>query len=119
MDDNTLPLFTMIPFGIAGLAGIIGSLVNSTKLKDFFNYKTITAGFLLGLANYGSMYFLILSLAKSNLDSSVVFGINNVGIISLSILFAFFIFKEYLRVINWIGIAVSIIAILILSDLIL
>ncbi len=119
LDDKTIPLFTMITFGIAGLAGIIGSLINTTKFIDFFNYKTLTVGILLGLVNYGSMYFLILSLAKSNLDSSVVFGINNVGIISLSILFAFFIFKEHLRLINWIGIAVSVIAILILSDLIL
>jgi drug/metabolite transporter (DMT)-like permease len=117
LDDETIPVFTVVTFGIAFLAGIIGTFFNSVKIKDFQNHKVILTGIVLGGANYGSMYFLISALEKSNLDSSVVFGINNVGIITLSVLFAYFVFKEVLRPINWIGIGISIISILLLSNI--
>lgn len=119
LEDEQIPVFTAVSFGLAFIAGLIGSLFNSTKLKDFFNIKTIVIGLILGVVNFGSMFFLIQALDKSKLDSSVVFGINNVGIISISVLLAFFIFRERLKLINWIGIGVSIVSILILSNLIL
>ena len=114
LSEETIPIFTIITFGIAGITGIIISFFNKTKLSDFFNLKIIFFGILLGATNFASMYFLIFSLNRSGLDSSVVFGINHIGIISLSILFAFFIFKEKLKLINWLGILLAIIAIMLI-----
>ncbi len=113
--ETQIPVFTAISFGISGVVGVILSFFNNAKLKDFINPKTTITGIILGSANFGSMYFLILALNKSGLDSSVVFGVNHIGIISLSVLIAFFIFKEKLKLINWIGVVFSIIAIIILT----
>ena len=114
LSEETIPIFTILTFGIAGITGIIISFFNKTKLSDFFNLKIIFSGILLGSTNFASIYFLIFSLNKSNLDSSVVFGINHIGIISLSILFAFFVFKEKLKLINWLGIVLAIIAVILI-----
>ncbi len=115
LNNETLALFTILSFGTAGITGIIAAFFNKTKIVHFFHLKTILSGILLGTANFGSMYFIILALNNSGLDSSIVFGINNVSIISLSILIAFLIFKEQLKPINWVGIFLSILSVVVLS----
>jgi len=115
LDEKSIPLFTAFSFGLAGVIGIVACFFNSSKLKDFFKLKTLVVGFTIGAANYGSMYFLIFALNKSNLDSSIVYGLNNIGIITISVLIAFFVFKEKLLKINWIGFFLAIIAIILLT----
>lgn len=115
LTDNIVPLFSALSFGMAGLTGIITSFVNKTKLSDFLSIKTLLIGTLLGVSNFGSMYFLIFALNYSKLDSSVVYGINNTGIIGLSVIFALILFKEKIRPINWIGVILAIVAIIILT----
>ncbi len=112
-DEATIPVFTAVTFGIAGIIGIVISLFSRTGFKNYFNKRTISHGVLLGLLNYGSLYFVVSALTFSGLDSSIVFGINNIGIIVLSIIVAFTFFKEKIKPINWIGIVISIIAIII------
>jgi len=114
LNENNIPLFTATSFGLAGLIGIILSFFNKLKIKDFLNLKTFIAGILLGAANFGSMYFSIYALNHSGLDSSIVFGINNIGIIIISIFLAVIFFKEKLKPINWIGFILSLVSILIL-----
>ncbi len=115
LTDSEVPVFTAISFGIAGIVGIISAVFNTTKFKDFLNIKILVTGIIIGSANFGSMYFLIYALEKSGFDSSVVFGVNNIGIIALSVLSAFFIFKEKFKIVNWFGILLSLIAIALLT----
>ncbi|MEA3451248.1 MAG: DMT family transporter [Bacteroidota bacterium] len=115
MTESQIPIFTAISFGLSGITGIILSFFNSTKFFDYFSIKTLTTGIIIGAANFGSMFFVIHALNKSGLDSSIVFGINNVGIISLSVLVAFVFFKEKLRPINWLGIGLSLLAVILLT----
>lgn len=117
LSDDEIPVFTMLTFGIAFISGIFIALLKKSKFSDYIKPKVLITGTILGLANFGSMYFLILALEKSNLDSSVVFGINNVSIISLSAFLAYILFNEKLRAINWIGIFLSLIAVLLLSNI--
>lgn len=117
LNETQIPVFTAISFGISGIMGIILSFFNSTKFRDFFSKKVLFAGIIIGATNFGSMFFVIRALNYSGLASSVVFGVNNIGIISLSVLIAFFVFKEKLKLVNWIGIALSIIAAFILAVL--
>jgi len=77
-------------------------------------------GIALGISNYGSLYFIIRALNHqtnngNTFDGSIVFGINNLGVIALSVLIGLLFFKEKLLKINWIGIIISFIAIYILS----
>jgi drug/metabolite transporter (DMT)-like permease len=75
--------------------------------------KAIAWGFLLGFPNYFSMYFLVETLAI--FPATFIFPINNIGIVALSTLLAFVVFKEKLSVKNWLGLALALGAILLIS----
>lgn len=118
--DDILPLFTVILFAMAAIAGIITKLIRKTSFKELADVKTLLWGIGLGISNYGSLYFLIKALNHKNqlgetLDGSIVFGINNLGVIALSVLIGLIVFKEKFLKINWIGIILSLVAIYILS----
>jgi len=117
IDENFIPLFAAVSFGISGFIGLIISFFNKTKFSDFYNPKIIFTGIVIGSANFGSMYFLMLALNSSKLDSSVVFGLNNICIILLSVLIAIVAFKEKLKLVNYLGILLSVVAILLLINL--
>lgn len=118
--DDILPLFTVILFAMAAIAGIITKLIRKTSFKELADVKTLLWGIGLGISNYGSLYFLIKALNHKNqlgetLDGSIVFGINNLGVIALSVIIGLIVFKEKFLKINWIGIILSLVAIYILS----
>lgn len=118
--DDVLPIFTVILFAMAGVAGIITKIIRKTPFKELIEPKNLMWGVALGISNYGSLYFLIKALnyksqIGDSIDGSIVFGINNLGTISLSVLIGLLVFKEKFLKINWIGIILSLIAIYILS----
>lgn len=118
--DNVLPVFTVILFAMAAIAGIVTKLIRRTSFKELIQPNTILWGIALGISNYGSLYFLIKALnykdvLGDSLDGSIVFGINNLGIIALSVIIGLIVFKEKFLKINWVGIFLSLIAIYILS----
>jgi drug/metabolite transporter (DMT)-like permease len=115
INSSNLPLFSASCFGFAGLTGLLYSLFKKGLLKQLINYRTILWGIGLGLCNYGSMYFLIKALEYSNIESSIVFGINNLGILIISLLAAVFIFREPINKLNRAGIILSFIAIIIFT----
>lgn len=119
--DDILPLFTVILFAMAAVAGIITKILRRTPFKELVQTKTLLWGISLGISNYGSLYFLIKALNyKSKIgetfDGSIVFGINNLGVIALSVLIGLIVFKERFLKINWVGIILSFVAIYILSQ---
>lgn len=107
--------FSSTLFFVSFITGLIYSLTNPKILKAFLNIRVYIFGVLLGLANYGSIYFLIAALNSNALDSSVIFGINNVGIVVLSVFIGILVFKEKISKLNSIGILSSIVAIAALS----
>lgn len=115
LDDHNLPMFTAFTFAGALFTGLLVLLVLRYPLKNFLSIKAWVIGILLGAANFGSMYFLVRALEFGNFPSSAVFGINNIGIVGVSVFLALLFFKERLKTINWIGIFLAVIAIWILS----
>lgn len=107
--------FSSTLFFVSFATGLIYTLTNPKILKAFLNIRVYIFGVLLGLANYGSIYFLIAALNSNVLDSSVIFGINNVGIVVLSVFIGILVFKEKISKLNSIGILSSIVAIAALS----
>jgi drug/metabolite transporter (DMT)-like permease len=98
---------------VFSVSAITGGLIMITQLiirPSIFNFKSLLWGILLGFFNYTSLYYFLEAL-KLDLESSVVFSINNIGIVSLSALSALIFFKEPLSKINKTGVIVSIIAI--------
>ena len=77
-------------------------------------YRNIIAGIILGLINFGSTFYIL--KAMGIFKSSVVFPITNAGIVSLSALIGYFFFREKLKLVNWIGIGLAIIAIIMIAN---
>jgi EamA domain-containing membrane protein RarD len=70
--------------------------------------------------NFGSIFFLVRALnyssaAGKGMDSSVIFGANNISIVALSVLVGLLIFKEKLKFVNWIGVVLSALALLLFT----
>ena len=118
--DDILPVFTVVLFAMAALAGLTTKFIRKTSFKELYKPETMVWGLALGISNYGSLYFLIKALNYKQdtgftMDGSIVFGINNLGVIALSVIIGLLVFKEKFLKINWVGIILSFIAIYILS----
>lgn len=108
-------LFTSSIFGMAAVFGTILLLIQHSRNKVKLKLKNVWAGIILGIPNYGSIYFLLRSLNHNNMESSIVFPINNVGIVALSVLVGVFLFSEKLNLKNKIGIALALLSIALLG----
>ncbi len=105
-------VFSGVNFSVAGILGIAVLLLSKSQRNLMLSWKVWLSGIVLGIANFGSMYFLINALNDLKFNNSLVFGINNIGIVALSVLMAFVLFKERFSVINWVGLALSVLVLL-------
>jgi multidrug transporter EmrE-like cation transporter len=111
--SGQVPVLLIIVFTTALCIGILVVAYQRIFLKIRTESRNILAGIVLGLLNYFSTYFFLLTLDK--LPNSVFFPVFNAGIVTLSALTGFFVFREKLRPINWAGIALAIAAIVIIA----
>lgn len=111
IEEGDANLFCSFAFLIAAVSGLVYMIITVVSGKSTFDKKSIRAGILLGIPNYGSLYFLFKALRTDGLESSVVFPLNNMGIVAAGALGAFFIFREKLSLINWAGIFLAVISI--------
>ena len=109
--DETSAVFTGASFFFAFVSGIAICLARQVPVGQFFKTKVLIAGIFLGISNFGSMFFLINALNSHVFDSSVVFGINNIAIVGLSVFSAAVLFREKLSALNWVGVVLSLAAI--------
>lgn len=116
VSEDEVGLFSSTIFAIAGTIGtciLIGQAILG-KLK--ITFKNILGGIALGIPNYFSIYFLVMALRTPGLESSVLFTINHVGIVLASTLLGIVLFREHLIRKNWIGIALAVLAILMVAN---
>lgn len=109
------PVFSASLFFFAALTGSLIFTVRFFKTKEFFRIKDVIGGIALGIPNYFSIYFLIEALRNPELDSSIVFVINNVSIVVLSTIVGVLLFKEHLIRKNKIGIAIALLSIILVA----
>ena len=98
-------LFPSLPLSTAFVTGALW-LMFSRGLKERSELSikgTWAGGLLLGVVNFGSLYFLLETYDKVNLDKSAIMPINNLGIIIASAVFSLFIFREKLYRRNLVG----------------
>lgn len=115
LSDNDFDAFLSTIFGTAFVFGAIVLTYKLTVKKEKFQVQAIPAGLLLGTINFGTMYFIIAALNANILEPSSLFPINNLSILTLSTIISVLVFKEKLSSKNWVGIALSLMAILILG----
>jgi len=114
INENNIALFNSSLFYISFFSSLIYALFSKNH-QSFFKKETILYGILLGAVNYLGVLFFIKALGTNIFDSSVIFGINNIGIVILSVLLGLVLFKEKLSSINLVGVSISIAAIFMLS----
>ncbi len=104
--SSDFPLFIMIVFLVAFLSGIIRNIINNVK----FTIKNVLAGLILGIPNYLSIFYVLKSL--NELGGVIVFPILNIGIVLISSIISFWIYNEQLSRVNWLGIFIACISII-------
>ncbi len=87
------PRFIAVIFAGAFAFGWIINLRSPLDRAAFFTGKHMLAGWLLGVPNFFSIYFLMRAIG-GDLDASVVFPVNNIATILLSTLLGVFFFRE-------------------------
>jgi len=104
--------FSCVLYSIAALFGLPILLYRHFTV-DKIQKKNIIAGICLGIPNVLSIVFFLKCLNHYP-ESTFVFPINNMGIVAVSAIFAKILFKEYLTRINWLGISIAMVSILLL-----
>jgi drug/metabolite transporter (DMT)-like permease len=118
-DENTA-LFSAVLFFMAFVTGMSILPFRKEGVREFRKGQVWIWGILLGIVNFGSIFMMVSALNFTGtggirIDSSIIFGANNIGIVSLSVLAGLVIFKEKLQTINWFGIGISALAIILFS----
>lgn len=113
--ENEVAIFSGSLFSVAAIFGLIILGIKSLKKPAPFGVKNIIAGIVLGVPNYYSIVFLIKALQNKSFESSVLFTLNNVGIVILSTLVGLFLFKEHFSLKNKIGVFLAIIGIIVVT----
>lgn len=111
--DDDITLFLAVVFCVSLSIGIIKFARDLFSGKQKIALRHIIAGTILGLLNFGSTYYII--KAMGIYESSVVFPIQNSSIVGLSAIVGFLIFGEPLSRINWMGIALAIVSIIMIT----
>ena len=120
VNDSDTALFSAILFLNAFLSGIIVLIFFPKYYRSFLRPTVWGWGLLLGGVNFGSIFFLVRALnyvspAGNGIDSSIIFGVNNIGIVGLSVLVGLWIFRERLLPLNWFGIILSALALILFT----
>jgi uncharacterized membrane protein len=117
LDDTNFDVFLSAIFSSAFVFGIIILSIQLLTKKQNFQIKSLPFGIVLGAINYSTMYFIVKALSSGVMEPSILFPINNLSILTLSTLISVLFFKEKMSIKNWIGIALSVLAIFILGDI--
>lgn len=115
LSENDFDAFLSTIFATAFVFGFIALIYQLTVKKEKFQLMAIPAGIILGAINFATMYFIVMALNSNILEPSVLFPVNNLSVLTLSTFISVLVYKEKLSSKNWIGIALSILAILILG----
>jgi len=110
---DDLVLFLSIVFFTSFLIGLTILIFRMSGKKAKMQWKHIAAGIFLGLINFGSTYYMLKAI--SVFESSVVFPVTNAAVVGLSGLTGYIVFKEKLSRMNWAGIGLALLAILIIA----
>lgn len=115
--------FTVVPFTtslfiifiIAFVVAFIGLIYQVATKKMRFSWPHILIGWILGAANFGNIFFYIKAHQSLAKKPSAVFSVIDIGIIIFGALAGLLLFKEKLSRLNFAGIILGVVAILIIT----
>lgn len=115
LSHNGIPIFSATIFAFAFIVGSSILITKAMKQSFKFPLKTILGGTILGIVNYFSIYYLLKALNHESLESSTLFTINNVAVVMISTLVGISLFKERISKMNWTGIILAVVSIVIVT----
>ncbi len=115
VSETDVALFSSTLFLSAGMMGFAVLLFKKLKGTLRFEAKSIVGGIMLGVPNFFTVYFLVMALRSDIFESSGIFVINHIGVVSFSTLAGIFLFKEKLILKNWIGFVLALLSILLIT----
>jgi drug/metabolite transporter (DMT)-like permease len=115
LNDNNKDSYLITAFAMAGTAGLLILAWLFAAGKQRFDKRSVLAGILIGIPNYFSIWTLMKVLSENKGNSSAIFPIVNIGIVLFSTLVAFIVFREKLSTLNWAGILLAVVAIVMMA----
>ena len=109
------PLFISTIFLSAFAIGSLVLTIRVIQKKEKLRLKNIGWGIALGVPNYLTVYYFFRALDNGMWESSEAYPLLNMGVIVLSALTGFLLFKEKFSLSNWLGIGLCVIAICFIS----
>lgn len=103
-----------IMFGVAGLLGAI--LFFFTRDNHQFRWQEIVAGIILGWVNFASLISIFKGIEHFHGRTAWFFAVNNIGVVALSALLAAVFFKERIHRSGYWGLALAVVAILLMNS---
>lgn len=104
-------IFPLVIFAVAAVLGLILQWVRKMPTGR----KELIGGIILGVPNYFSVYFIVRALAEFDNNGAFFYPLLNISIILGSSLMAVLFYKEKLLLLNRLGLALSVLAIFLLS----
>lgn len=101
-------------FLFAGLNGFLIIIIQAIRKKVRWQWKNLIGGIALGIPNFFSIYLLLLAL-QQGWGGSIVFPVNNVGILVVAAIFGLVIFREKLTNIKIAGFGLAILSIILIT----
>ena len=115
LQDITYHAYVMFAFASAFVVGVL-ILAHWVALKKVhLRAIDLGAGVILGVNNYGSIYFMIRTLGQPGWESSVIFPIISVSVVILSFSGGYLLFKERVSRRKLAAIAIGLVAIFCIS----
>lgn len=99
-------------------AVLVGTTILLYKLligKEKLAVRSVIGGFILGVPNFLSLYFLLLALSSFGNSAAFVFPIYNILTMLVSALAAWLIYRESLSNLNRFGLVLAVVAIVLIS----
>ncbi len=115
LNESNYNDFLIAAFVVAALIGFLIMVLLLVTRKIKFDRRSILAGIAIGIPNYFSIWFLVNVLKQYKGNSSAIIPINNMGIVLLSSVLAWLMFKEKLSALNWVGIILALGAIALIA----
>jgi len=103
-------------FVLSFICAIIMLIIKIASGKTKFSFPHILIGWGLGIANFGNILFYLKAHQALANKPSTVFTAMNIGVIVMGTLVGLFIFKEKLSMLNKIGIALAMIAVIVIFN---
>lgn len=103
-------IFSTFVFFVALIIALVILLVKRKNQQLRWHTPSLTLGIILGTVNFGSLFFIIKALNFSNINSSLVFALNNMSIVALSAVLGYLLFHEKLSKLNVAGLLLALVS---------